>query len=77
MGNDDDRVVYGVRDGQVAIIADDDRVIVIEPEHRAGQPMDCVEALVMACAHRHRDDETFADEMLRWFAERMREQTKH
>lgn len=75
--DDDDRVVYGVRDGQVAIIADDDRVIVIEPKNKSGEPMACVEALVMACAHRLRDDEAFADDMLRWFANRMREQMKH
>ena len=73
----DDGVVYGVRDGQVAIIADDDQVVVIEPKNRGGEPMDCVEALVMACAHRLRDDAGFAEDMLRWFADRMRQEAKH
>ena len=77
MADDDEKVVYEIRDGQIALIAEDDRVLVIEPQHRAGEPMACVEAVVMACAHRLRDDEDFVDEMLSWFAKRLNEARRH
>lgn len=77
MADDDEKVVYEVRDGQIALIAEDDRVLVIEPQHRLGEPMACVEALVMACAHRLRDDEGFVDEMLNWFSKRLNAESKH
>ena len=77
MADDDEKVVYEVRDGQIALIAEDDRVLVIEPQHRAGEPMACVEALVMACAHRLRDDERFVDEMLSWFSKRISKESRH
>ena len=74
---DDERVVYEVRDGQIALIAETDRILVIEPQHRAGEPMACVEALVMACAHRLRDDANFVEEMLNWLAERLTGENRH
>ncbi len=77
MAYDDEKVVYEVRDGQIALIAEEDRVLVIEPQHRAGQPMACVEALVMACAHRLRDDESFVDEMLSWLSKRLDNERRH
>ena len=77
MAYDDEKVVYEVRDGQIALIAEEDRVLVIEPQHRAGQPMACVEALVMACAHRLRDDESFVDEMLSWLSKRLSNERRH
>ena len=77
MADDDEKVVYEVRDGQIALIAEEDRVLVIEPQHRAGQPMACVEALVMACAHRLRDDENFVDEMLSWLSQRLSNERRH
>ena len=77
MADDDEKVVYEVRDGQIALIAEEDRVLVIEPQHRAGEPMACVEALVMACAHRLRDDESFVDEMLSWLSQRLNSESRH
>ncbi len=77
MADDEEKVVYEVRDGQIALIAEEDRVLVIEPQHRAGEPMACVEALVMACAHRLRDDESFVDEMLSWLSKRLSNERRH
>ncbi len=77
MADDEEKVVYEVRDGQIALIAEEDRVLVIEPQHRAGEPMACVEALVMACAHRLRDDESFVDEMLSWLSKRLNSESRH
>ncbi len=77
MADDEEKVVYEVRDGQIALIAEEDRVLVIEPQHRAGVPMACVEALVMACAHRLRDDESFVDEMLSWLSKRLNSESRH
>ncbi|MDJ0872311.1 MAG: hypothetical protein QNJ87_11155 [Gammaproteobacteria bacterium] len=77
MADGDGKVVYEVRDGQIALIAEEDRVLVIEPQHRAGEPMACVEALVMACAHRLRDDESFVDEMLSWLSKRLSSEKRH
>ena len=77
MADDEEKVVYEVLDGQIALIAEDDRVLVIEPQHRAGKPMACVEALVMACAHRLRDDESFVHEMLNWFSQRLSAESRH
>ena len=77
MADEDGKVVYEVRDGQIALIAEEDRVLVIEPQHRAGEPMACVEALVMACAHRLRDDEGFVDEMLSWLSKRLSSEQRH
>ena len=77
MADDEEKVVYEVLDGQIALIAEHDRVLVIEPQHRAGEPMACVEALVMACAHRLRDDESFVHEMLNWFSQRLSAESRH
>ncbi len=77
MADEDGKEVYAVRDGQIALIDEEDRVLVIEPQHRAGEPMACVEALVMACAHRLRDDESFVDEMLSWLSKRLSSEKKH